>query len=95
MVQYTDSRLDASFAALSDATRRGVLEQLDHQRTVRKAAASDFTHHERVGEYACILEQRPEPRISAAQRILVAREVLQRRPDQPQRLRHRNQVAMV
>jgi DNA-binding transcriptional ArsR family regulator len=28
MVQYTQSRLDASFAALSDATRRGVLEQL-------------------------------------------------------------------
>jgi DNA-binding transcriptional ArsR family regulator len=28
MVQYEDSRLDASFAALSDATRRGVLEQL-------------------------------------------------------------------
>src|ERR1700749_822654 len=28
MVQYTPSRLDASFAALSDATRRGVLEQL-------------------------------------------------------------------
>jgi DNA-binding transcriptional ArsR family regulator len=28
MVQYTDARLDASFAALSDATRRGVLEQL-------------------------------------------------------------------
>jgi DNA-binding transcriptional ArsR family regulator len=28
MVQYTGSRLDASFAALSDATRRGVLEQL-------------------------------------------------------------------
>jgi DNA-binding transcriptional ArsR family regulator len=28
MVQYTNSRLDASFAALSDATRRGVLEQL-------------------------------------------------------------------
>jgi DNA-binding transcriptional ArsR family regulator len=28
MVQYTRSRLDASFAALSDATRRGVLEQL-------------------------------------------------------------------
>jgi DNA-binding transcriptional ArsR family regulator len=28
MVQYVDSRLDASFAALSDATRRGVLEQL-------------------------------------------------------------------
>jgi DNA-binding transcriptional ArsR family regulator len=28
MVQYQTSRLDASFAALSDATRRGVLEQL-------------------------------------------------------------------
>ena len=28
MVQYTQTRLDASFAALSDATRRGVLEQL-------------------------------------------------------------------
>ena len=28
MVQYTRERLDASFAALSDATRRGVLEQL-------------------------------------------------------------------
>jgi len=28
MVQYNAARLDASFAALSDATRRGVLEQL-------------------------------------------------------------------
>jgi DNA-binding transcriptional ArsR family regulator len=28
MVQYDETRLDASFAALSDATRRGVLEQL-------------------------------------------------------------------
>ncbi len=28
MVQYVSARLDASFAALSDATRRGVLEQL-------------------------------------------------------------------
>jgi len=28
MAQYTKARLDASFAALSDATRRGVLEQL-------------------------------------------------------------------
>ena len=28
MVQYATPRLDASFAALSDATRRGVLEQL-------------------------------------------------------------------
>ena len=28
MVQYANARLDASFGALSDATRRGVLEQL-------------------------------------------------------------------
>jgi DNA-binding transcriptional ArsR family regulator len=28
MVQYLQTRLDASFSALSDATRRGVLEQL-------------------------------------------------------------------
>ena len=28
MAQYASARLDASFAALSDATRRGVLEQL-------------------------------------------------------------------
>ena len=28
MVQYHQARFDASFAALSDATRRGVLEQL-------------------------------------------------------------------
>jgi DNA-binding transcriptional ArsR family regulator len=28
MVQYTGFRLDASFAALSDVTRRGVLQQL-------------------------------------------------------------------
>ena len=28
MVQYTQARLDASFAALSDVTRRGVLEHL-------------------------------------------------------------------
>jgi DNA-binding transcriptional ArsR family regulator len=28
MVQYPNPRLDAAFAALSDATRRGVLEQL-------------------------------------------------------------------
>ena len=30
MVQYVRARFDASFAALSDATRRGVLEQLGH-----------------------------------------------------------------
>jgi DNA-binding transcriptional ArsR family regulator len=31
MVQYSKTRLDSSFAALSDATRRGVLEQLGRE----------------------------------------------------------------
>jgi DNA-binding transcriptional ArsR family regulator len=31
MVQYSSTRLDASFSALSDATRRGVLEQLGRE----------------------------------------------------------------
>jgi DNA-binding transcriptional ArsR family regulator len=31
MVHYPAARLDASFAALSDATRRGVLEQLERE----------------------------------------------------------------
>jgi DNA-binding transcriptional ArsR family regulator len=31
MVQYTAAHLDTSFAALSDATRRGVLEQLGRE----------------------------------------------------------------
>jgi DNA-binding transcriptional ArsR family regulator len=30
MVQFQSAHLDASFSALSDATRRGVLEQLGH-----------------------------------------------------------------
>ncbi len=30
MVQYSSTTLDTSFAALSDATRRGVLEELGH-----------------------------------------------------------------
>jgi DNA-binding transcriptional ArsR family regulator len=30
MVQFSRARLDASFSAISDATRRGVLEQLGH-----------------------------------------------------------------
>src|SRR5215813_3588313 len=30
MVQYSTAFLDASFGALSDATRRGILEQLGH-----------------------------------------------------------------
>jgi DNA-binding transcriptional ArsR family regulator len=42
MVQYTTTRLDASFAALSDATRRGVLEQLGHSEASITELADKF-----------------------------------------------------
>ena len=42
MVQYTTARLDASFAALSDATRRGVLEQLGRADASITELASKF-----------------------------------------------------
>src|SRR4029453_13762815 len=40
MVQYAAAHLDASFAALSDSTRRGVLEQLGRE----EASISDLAH---------------------------------------------------
>jgi DNA-binding transcriptional ArsR family regulator len=42
MVQYRPARLDASFAALSDATRRGVLEQLGRENASITALAERF-----------------------------------------------------
>src|SRR5574339_1004954 len=42
MVQYQPARLDASFAALSDATRRGVLEQLGRENASITALAERF-----------------------------------------------------
>src|SRR6185369_7629128 len=42
MVQYSRARLDASFAALSDATRRGVLEQLGRADASITALAEKF-----------------------------------------------------
>ena len=42
MVQYTSARLDASFAALSDATRRGVLGQLGRADASITALAEQF-----------------------------------------------------
>jgi DNA-binding transcriptional ArsR family regulator len=42
MVQYTRVRLDASFAALSDATRRGVLERLGRADTSITDLAEKF-----------------------------------------------------
>ncbi len=42
MVQYMEGRLDASFAALSDATRRGVLAQLGSADASITALADKF-----------------------------------------------------
>ncbi len=42
MVQYNQTRFDASFAALSDATRRGVLEQLGRADASITALADKF-----------------------------------------------------
>ena len=42
MVQYSRSRFDASFGALSDATRRGVLEQLGRADASITALAERF-----------------------------------------------------
>jgi DNA-binding transcriptional ArsR family regulator len=42
MVQFASPRLDASFAALSDATRRGVLEQLGRADTSITDLAEKF-----------------------------------------------------
>ena len=42
MVQYSQTSLDASFAALSDATRRGVLEQLGRSNASITDLANEF-----------------------------------------------------
>ncbi|MFO0750859.1 MAG: metalloregulator ArsR/SmtB family transcription factor [Myxococcota bacterium] len=42
MVQYAPARLDASFAALADATRRGILERLGRSDASISALAESF-----------------------------------------------------
>ncbi|MCW5935955.1 MAG: helix-turn-helix transcriptional regulator [Fimbriimonadaceae bacterium] len=42
MVQYSQARFDASFGALSDATRRGVLEQLGRKDASITELAEEF-----------------------------------------------------
>jgi DNA-binding transcriptional ArsR family regulator len=58
MVQYARTRFDASFAALSDATRRGVLEQLGHADASITDLAEKF-HMTRTGmkKHVGVLEQ--------------------------------------
>jgi DNA-binding transcriptional ArsR family regulator len=58
MVQCTPARFDASFAALSDATRRGVLEQLGRADASITALAEKF-HMTLTGmkKHVSVLEQ--------------------------------------
>src|SRR5919106_3856587 len=58
MVQYMTTRLDTSFAALSDATRRGVLEQLGRADASITDLAEQF-HMTLTGmkKHVCVLEQ--------------------------------------
>jgi DNA-binding transcriptional ArsR family regulator len=53
MVQHSSAHLDASFAALSDATRRGVLEQLGRSEASITELADKFHMTKHVG----VLEQ--------------------------------------
>ncbi|HMR48975.1 MAG TPA: metalloregulator ArsR/SmtB family transcription factor [Arachnia sp.] len=58
MVQYTTTLLDDAFGALSDATRRGVLEHLGHH----EASITDLAHRFQMtltgmSKHICILEQ--------------------------------------
>ncbi len=58
MVQYQQARLDASFAALADATRRGVVEHLGHSDASITDLAARF-HMTLTGmkKHVCVLEQ--------------------------------------
>ncbi len=58
MVQYYQSNFDASFGALSDATRRGVLEQLGRSDASITALAEKF-HMTLTGmkKHVAVLEQ--------------------------------------
>lgn len=58
MVQYSQARVDASFSALSDATRRGVLEQLGRADTSITDLADKF-HMTLTGmkKHVSVLEQ--------------------------------------
>jgi len=58
MVQYSTARLDASFAALSDATRRGVLEQLGRaDASITKLAEKFHMTLTGMKKHVAVLEQ--------------------------------------
>ena len=70
MVKYQSNELDATFGALSDATRRGILEQLSHgDSSVTKLSEPyeislpAISKHLRVLEKAGLLSQEKDGRV--------------------------------
>src|SRR5919202_1200231 len=61
MVQYRPTRLDTSFAALSDATRRGVLERLGRANASTSWTGLSRTSHERRRAMNARIESKPGP----------------------------------
>lgn len=55
------------FIGLGDRCHWQIVQQLEHKCAVRKAAAGDFTHDERMGQYACVVEQIPKSSVAPAQ----------------------------
>jgi DNA-binding transcriptional ArsR family regulator len=70
MVKYSESRLDATFAALSDATRRGILARLAEGETSVSELAAPYrmslpavSKHLRVLEGARLIVRRKNGRV--------------------------------
>lgn len=58
MVQYMNARLDATFSALADTTRRGILEQLGHgSASVTDLAAKFRMTLTGIKKHVVVLEQ--------------------------------------
>lgn len=58
MVQHSPTRLDATFSALADATRRGVLEQLgQHDASITALAAAFNMTLTGMKKHVAVLEQ--------------------------------------
>lgn len=58
MVHHSQTRLDASFSALADATRRGILEQLGRQDASISSLAERFHMSlTGMGKHVSVLEQ--------------------------------------
>ena len=70
MVKHIAGSLDATFAALADPIRRGILEKLSHGETTAGELAAPFdvslpaiSRHLRVLEHAGLLARRKEGRV--------------------------------